>query len=147
MKRHRLVLDTNVLVSALIFPTGSLTWIRDAWHSKKILPLASRATTTELLRVFAYPRFRLSPLERDELLADYLPYCEAVAIPEPRPSVPACRDPSDDSFLELAVAGEADALVTGDLDLLSLADSFAVPILTPEAIKARVMGVSTSRPE
>lgn len=126
----RWVLDTNVLVSALLFPAGSLTWTRDAWRSGAIVPLASRETTTELIRVLCYPRFGLTPREREDLLADYLPYCESITVSKP-PPVPDCRDPFDRPFLELAVAGKADALVTGDKDLHSLAPTFTIPILTP----------------
>ena len=135
MTRSRLVLDTNVLLSALLFPTGSVTWIRASWRTGRIRPLASRDTTAEFLRVLAYPKFRLTAEERQDLLDDYLPCCETVAIPDPPPSVPECRDPFDRSFLELALSGRADALVTGDADLLALAGSFAVPILRPAALK------------
>jgi predicted nucleic acid-binding protein len=51
----------------------------------------------------------------------------------PLPTVPACRDPHDRPFLELAVAGKANYLVTGDTDLLDLASGFARPIVTPAA--------------
>ena len=133
----RLVLDTNVLLSALLFPTGSLSWLRHAWQSEAILPLASRDTTTELLRVLCYPKFRLTGDEREDLLADYLPWCETVIVSKP-PAVPECRDFSDRPFLELALAGKADALVTGDDDLLALASVFSVPILTPNATRDRL---------
>lgn len=131
----RLVLDTNVAVSALLFPSGSVTWLRGAWQSEAALPLASRETTTELIRVLSYPKFRLSVPEREELLADYLPWCETVTWSRP-PAVVDCRDPHDRPFLELASAGRADALVTGDQDLLTLAPVFSIPILTPEATRA-----------
>ena len=134
----RPVLDTNVLVSALLFHAGALSWLRGAWRSGRIRPLAGQQTTTELVRVLAYPKFALSDGERQELLDDYLPYCESVALPEPPPAVPACRDPFDRPFLELALAGHADALVTGDADLLALAEAFPVPILTPAAFRERL---------
>ena len=135
----RAVLDTNVLLSALLFPKGGATWLRGAWRSGTVLPLASRDTASELVRVLSHPRFRLDDREREDLLADYLPFCEAVAVDRP-PPVPTCRDPSDRCFLELALAGRAYALVTGDGDLLELASTFSVPILTPSAF-AGVVGV------
>ena len=138
MTVHRVVLDTNVLVSALVFHTGTLSWLRDAWQSKRVLPLASRATTEELIRVFTYPRFGLSPEERTDLLADYLPWCETVSIPHPSPEIPYCRDPFDRVFLELALADQADTLISGDRDLLVLADSFPVTILQPADFKNRL---------
>ena len=137
MTGSRLVLDTNVLLSALLFPTGSLSWLRHAWQSEAILPLASRDTTAELLRVLSYPKFRLTGDEREDLLADYLPWCETVIVSKP-PAVPDCRDSSDRPFLELALVGQADALVTGNDDLLALASAFSVPILTPNATRDRL---------
>ncbi len=65
----RVALDTNVLVSALLFPTGSLSWLREQWQSRVVLPLASHATTAELIRVLSYPKFRLTDDEREDLLA------------------------------------------------------------------------------
>ncbi len=137
MRPLRTVLDTNVLVSALLFPEGSVSWLRRRWRSKAILPLVSRDTASELIRVLSYPKFSLTRHERDDLLADYLPCCEPVVVEGPLP-LPACRDPFDRPFLALAVAGEADALVTGDADLLALASIFAVPIITPSALKERL---------
>lgn len=135
----RTVLDTNVLVSALLFPRGTASWLRDAWRSGAILPLASRDTVSELVRVLCYPKFRLTAAEREELLADYLPCCDSVDVGEP-PPVPECRDPFDRIFLEVALAGRADALVTGDKDLLAIAPDFPVPILTPQAFAGRLPG-------
>ena len=137
MTGPRLVLDTNVLLSALLFPGGSLSWLRHAWQSETVRPLASLATTEELIRVLFYPKFRLTRDEREDLLADYLPWCETVDVSRP-PVVPDCRDPFDRPFLELALVGKADALVTGDHDLLALAPAFPVPILTPKTIRDRV---------
>ena len=134
----RPVLDTNILVSALLFHSGALSWLRGAWRSGRVRPLAGRQTTTELIHVLAYPKFALSDRERQELLDDYLPFCETVAVPVPPPAVPACRDPFDRPFLELALAGRADVLVTGDADLLALAKDFSVPILSPAAFKERL---------
>ena len=88
----------------------------------------------ELLRVLSYPKFRLTAGEQEDLIADYLPWCETVVVSQP-PAVPACRDPADRPFLELALQCRADALVTGDEDLLALASVFPVPILTPSATR------------
>jgi len=134
----RLVTDTNVLVSALLFPPGSVTWLPSAWKSEAVLPLASHETTVELIRVLSYPKFCLTEYEREELLMDYLPWCETVSVDEP-PPVPESRDPHDRPFLELALAGRADALVTGDRDILVLSSEFSVPILTPKSLGGRLM--------
>ena len=50
----RAVLDTNVIPSALVFHSGSLTWLRDSWSANRIVPLASSATAAELIRALAY---------------------------------------------------------------------------------------------
>jgi putative PIN family toxin of toxin-antitoxin system len=117
----RAVLDTNVVLSALVFGGGSTATVRQAWQSGRLKPLVSTTTAQELIRVLAYPKFRLSAGDQRELLADYLPDAEAMTLPEPPPRVPDCRDPDDLPFLHLAAAGKADLLVTGDADLLSLA--------------------------
>lgn len=117
----RVVLDTNIVVSALLFTRGPAARVREAWHTGRVLPLASRATVAELVRVLAYPKFRLSADDQTELLADYLPATEVVSVPEPPPAVPRCRDLNDLPFLHLAATGRAHALVTGDADLLALA--------------------------
>jgi putative PIN family toxin of toxin-antitoxin system len=82
------------------------------------------------------PKFRLSTDEQHELLADYVPYCTTVRMPARPPSTPPCRDPADAVFLQLAIAGNADHLVTGDQDLLSLAPAFRRSIIVPWALLA-----------
>lgn len=118
----RVVLDTNVVLSALIFAQGRLTKLRHAWQRSRCRPLASKTTAAELMRALAYPKFALTADEQRELLADYLPYCVAVTIPNKPPRTPTCRDPFDVPFLQLAIAGRADYLVTGDRDILELAE-------------------------
>ncbi len=140
MKPLRLVLDTNVLLSALLFRSAAMIGLRTAWQTEAIRPLASRETVAELLRVLHYPKFALDTADRETLLADYLPWCETVTIPVPPPGTPDCRDPLDRPFLELALAAQADALVTGDRDLLALANAFPVPILTPAEMRTRLSG-------
>ncbi len=120
----RVVLDTNVVLSALVFGGGNAGKMRHAWQTGLILPLASTASIQELVRVLACPKFRLSAHAQQELLGDYVPFVETVRIPTPPPNVPACRDPMDTPFMHLALAGRADVLVSGDQDLLALATDF-----------------------
>ena len=133
----RVVLDTNVVLSALVFRGSAAAQVRQAWQRGLVLPLASTSTVQELLRVLAYPKFRLSSAEQDELLADYLPYAETVRIPQPPPTVPDCRDVLDLPFMHLAVVGRARVLVSGDHDLLAIATEFeqasSCPILSLDA--------------
>jgi len=120
MTSPRVVLDTNVVLSVLLFAGGSAERIRRGWQAQRFVPLASNATAQELILALGYPKFGLTAAEREDLLADYLPWVHAVRIPEPPPAVPRCRDPADVPFLQLAFAGRARALVSGDRDLLAL---------------------------
>lgn len=119
----RVVLDTNVVLSSLLFGGGSAARVRAGWQSGRFVPLARTATAQELVRVLGYPKFRLSPVEREELLGDFMPWVLVVRVPDPLPAAPACRDPFDLPFLHLAIAGRARALVSGDRHLLALAGS------------------------
>jgi len=130
----RVVLDANVLVSALVFRGGRLSLLRHAWHAALIEPLVSTATAAELVRILAYPRFKLAQPEQDELLADYLPYCRVVEVPAGLEGVPACRDPGDTPYLELLIAGRAKWLVTGDRDVLVLAGRLGGRAIAPGAL-------------
>lgn len=137
----RVVLDTNVALSALVFRGGALAALRPRWQRGDFVPLVSRATAAELMRVLGYPKFRLDSAEQEELLADYLPWAEVVVIPQPPPSAPACRDAADEPFLHLALAGRAQWLITGDADLLVLAGSLGhCRIATPDALLAALGG-------
>lgn len=128
----RVVIDTNLVLSALVFAQGRLTPLRLAWQSTHCQPLVSSVTAAELIRVLAYPKFKLTAAEQLELLADYLPYCTTVRMPAKLPATPDCRDKFDLPFLQLAVAGKADYLISGDQDLLSLAGQFICPIITAD---------------
>ncbi len=90
------------------------------------------------MRVLGYLKFKLSSDDREQLLADYLPCCRAIRIPADLPTLPKCRDPDDQIFIELAAVGRDDFLVTGDKDLLDLAPEFDRPILSVEAFFARL---------
>ena len=65
----RVVLDSNVVVSALLFRRGELAWLRAAWQSERFIPLASVATIEEILRVIGYEKFRLSRNQLGEVAA------------------------------------------------------------------------------
>lgn len=134
----RVVLDTNVVLSALVFRSAPANRLRRAWQDGAIQPLVSADTAQEVLRVLAYPKFRLSADDQQELLADYLPHAASVRIPRPPPRVPDCRDPFDRPFLELAAAGRARLLVTGDRDLLALAGQTVFEIVTPADFLSRL---------
>jgi putative PIN family toxin of toxin-antitoxin system len=132
----RVVFDTKAVISALVFTGGSLAWLRLHWREGGCMPLISRATAHELVRILAYSKFKLSAERSLELQSDYLPYCRKIDSEERCP-VP-CRDAKDQPFLDLAHCGHADVFVTGDDDLLSLAGQTRFVIETPEAYRSRI---------
>lgn len=130
MSLPRVVLDTNCLISALIFSRGRFAWLREAWKTRRFVALASHDTVSELLRVLAYPKFKLMRDERESLLADFLPYVETVKIHTMPVGLPDIRDAQDIMFLVLAAASSADVLVSGDGDIQAVREQFHIPILT-----------------
>jgi uncharacterized protein len=136
----RVVLDTNVVLSALLFAHGRLRWLREAWQQGQIVPLVNRTTITELLRVLAYPKFRLSQSDREDVLAEYLPFCEtftSYAVV----NAPTVKDDADRYFLQLALTAKVAFLVTGDNDLLvpaSTLPSDTLRIVTPEQFRSQL---------
>ena len=134
----RVVLDTNVLISALVFESLGAVWLRNLWQQGGIVPVVSKETVEELMRVMAYKKFALSESDQHDLLEDYLPYAETIAMPKTRARIPKCRDPNDEMFLRLAYAAKVDAIVMDDDDLLSLAGESRIPILSLSELAARM---------
>ena len=132
----RVVFDTTVVVSALVFTSGRSSWLREHWRAGDSAPLVSRATVAELARVLGYPKFQLSSDDRRELLGEYLPFCEVIKVT--RKCKLVCRDTNDQPFLDLAQSGKADVLVSGDRDLLALAGQARFFIATPAAYRTRI---------
>ena len=125
----RVVLDTNAVVSALLF-RGISSELVSLWQKGLITLLLSREILDEYLRVFSYPKFELTEEEIKELIQEeILPYAEVVK-PKRRLRV-VQRDPSDDKFIECAVAGKARVIISGDKDLLSLGRYRQIRILSP----------------
>jgi putative PIN family toxin of toxin-antitoxin system len=117
MRAERAVLDTNILISAVLTrgkPFQVLRWVLD--HGILIF---SDPTFEELVARLKKPKFDryVSRERRNELLADLEAVAEWTAI---NGIVQACRDPDDDKFLETALVAQADCIVTGDNDLLVL---------------------------
>jgi putative PIN family toxin of toxin-antitoxin system len=134
----RAVLDTNAAVSALVFDRGVMVWLRHAWQSSLFVPLINETCMRELVRVLAYPKFKLDDERIRDLLGDYLPYAEVVVSPaRARFRLPVCRDPADQPFLILADAGAADVLVTGDKALLELQGRTKFEIESPGSFRRR----------
>lgn len=111
----RVVIDTNLFVRGLM--GGSVTRpVLEAWKQKRFTLVASEALLTEIVTVLARPKFR-----RFFSLADVTELVQLIGeqgeITEPTMRLELCRDPKDNIFLEVAVAGQCDYLVTGDDDL------------------------------
>ncbi len=126
---RRWVLDTNTLISRLLVPGG--TAARAVDHALALgVPLVSDDTLAELAEVLARPQFDryVSMPERQRFLQLLLGVARRVPIAH---RVRACRDPKDDKFLHVALNGGAEAIVTGDRDLLVLDPFHGVRILSP----------------
>jgi putative PIN family toxin of toxin-antitoxin system len=127
----RLVVDTNVFASAIIFPRSVPRQVVDHALDHGVV-IFSEATMSELTEVLSRPKFDsfVSRAERELFLAQIESAAEFVPVIQ---VVRACRDPKDDKFLEVALNGRADAIVTGDADLLEMHPWRGVYITTPAA--------------
>jgi putative PIN family toxin of toxin-antitoxin system len=126
----RLVVDTNVFVSAALKQTS---WSGDLirWVEKYGGLLKTAATERDVIQVFQRPRIaaKIAPL----FLANVYRLFAAAGLVTITENVAHCRDPKDDKFLELAINGHADVIVSGDNDLLILDTFWGIPIITPAA--------------
>ena len=135
MNKNRVVIDTNVFVSALLIKKSvPFQVVNIAFNHKTIL--YSAATFSELKQVLSRRKFDkyLTSEERNIFLFKFANESESVEIIE---EIKACRDAKDDKFLELAVNGNADFIVTGDEDLLVLNPFREIEIITPEVFVSR----------
>ncbi len=131
----RVVLDTNVLVSALLFK-GKLSGFVALWQEGGLAPLLSKETFVELRKVLTYPKFALDQEEIGAILEDaILPFFEIVDPVEPIEGV--STDPDDDPFIACAVSGGAEFVVTGDAHLVGLKRYKAVKVVTPSEFLRR----------
>jgi putative PIN family toxin of toxin-antitoxin system len=123
----RVVLDTNVLISALLF-RGGLSKIVGLWQKGKIIPVISKETFSELLTVLEYPKFSLTQEEIDPIIKyEILPYFEIVEVVKDVKGI--SRDPEDDKFISCAISGSADYIVSGDKDLFDLKQYKSIKII------------------
>ncbi|WP_107668073.1 putative toxin-antitoxin system toxin component, PIN family [Cyanothece sp. BG0011] len=122
----RVVVDTNILVSFAIRPNENFERLFD-YVAKQGITLISDDTIAELFTVLNRDKFRkYIPQENAiDYIEWYIAISESVIVKE---SVIACRDPKDDKFLSLAVAGKADCIIAGDSDLLDMIAYEGIPI-------------------
>jgi putative PIN family toxin of toxin-antitoxin system len=128
-EKPRIVVDTNVLLSRLFFRNSvAALAVRQAMSVSQLI--VSADTLHELDDVLSRPKFDsyLSPTGRRRFF--HLLTRAAIHI-ERVPDIKACRDPKDDRFLALAVAGRAKLILSGDNDLLALHPFRGIEILSP----------------
>ena len=127
-KIRRVVLDTSVLISALLFK-GELSRLVVQWQMGVFIPVISKETFEELEAVLGYPKFRLSNEEKRLILGEeILPFFEVMEVREKINGI--CRDPADDKFISCAVSAGADFIVTGDKDLMTVKRYRSVKIVS-----------------
>ena len=135
----RVVVDTGILVSALIRPKETIGDVLHALRDGRFIPIYSTAMMLEVTDVLSRPKiqekYHVQPGDIEALINLVRLRGELVI---PKQTVTACRDPKDNKFLEAALTGEADAIVTGDDDLLVLNPFEGVDILRPAELLAKL---------
>lgn len=117
MANRRAVFDTNILISGYLWK-GVARQAIERVRRKEWIHLVSRDTLDELIRVLAYSKFNLSAFQIDPIVRDLLSISEFVNVTSQIAVVSA--DPTDNVFLELALDGKANVIVSGDHHLLDL---------------------------
>ena len=138
----RVVLDTNVLISGLLFPGGPPLRLLDAWRGGAFDLVLSDFVIDEMTRVWGHlaPRLKQTPADLSDFLDMLYLRGELVQLDQAMlagAAATALRDPNDVPILATLLSSRADWLVTGDNDLLALADSY--PILSPASFVTRFM--------
>ena len=133
----RLILDTNILLSGLLSPLGAPAKLLDAWERKLFTLVVCEALIAEFRDVVGRPFFRARlRASAAELLAaglrDFSVFCRDL------PSGPLAPHPRASHLLALAEAGEAEFLVTGDKELLSLKHHRSTRMITPARMIERL---------
>ncbi len=127
----RIVLDVNVVISGLLRPQGKPGHLLRLWQAGRFELLYSPALLDELIAVVIRPRLQKIGLRSEDarVVMDYVTEFGVLILPLER--VNACRDPKDNHILDIALTGRADAVVSGDADLLVLHPFQKIPVLTP----------------
>jgi hypothetical protein len=136
MSRRRYVFDTNTVVSAFLFGPSTPGRALEAARQRGRL-LLSDDTARELNEVLDREKFD-EYVRRETRREFVVALVDEATFVEPTEQIERCRDPDDDKFLELAVAGNATAIVSGDDDLLVLETFRDIPILTAKEFLRRI---------
>ena len=132
----RIVLDTNVFISGVFF-TGPPHRILLGWQNGKVELLVSAAILDEYHRVKDELASQFPDVDLDQFLELLTVQAEVIDSPLLPPVIQ--EDPSDDRFLECAISGKADCIVSGDKHLLKLVEFQGIPILKPAAFVKRYL--------
>ena len=134
----RAVIDTNVFISGLMLPNSTPGRILDAWRTRHFSLVLSEPMLAEISTVLRYPKIQKRIVWDDDTISRYLTLLrfEAEIVDIQRTTARVPRDAKDNMILATLLASEADCLVTGDLDLLVLADAYS--ILTPVDFATRI---------
>jgi putative PIN family toxin of toxin-antitoxin system len=131
IKIEPVVIDTNVVVSALLFGGKPGKFIQ-LWKTGQMRPLVSKEITEEYLRVLSYPKFGLSKNEITFILShEFLPYLKIVEVTSGTGKTTVKDDPSDDIFIRCAESGMCKIIISGDRHLLDLKSHGKIRILSP----------------
>lgn len=122
----RVILDTNILVSMAL--GGKIGKINDAWRAGKFLLVVSEEIVSEYLEVLQRSKFHLRSRTVAIIIARVYRKAEFVLPQEQIANIQP--DPKDDRFLEAAIAGNADFIVSGDKHLLDLKEFRSIQIIT-----------------
>lgn len=138
MKVERLVIDSNVWIAALIAPAGKARQLVNAVLDHDIGVLMSESTFDELVSRLDRPKF--DRYREPESWNSFLTALVELAQwqEDAGTATGIARDADDDKFLALAVTGQADAIISGDRDLLDLVSHEGIPIFTPAEFLRRL---------
>ena len=135
----RAVIDSGVLVSALIRRQGTTGEVLQRLRAGRFTAIYSTDTLVEVVEVLGRPFFRTKyQIESGDITALINLVRLRGELVNPQRRITACRDPKDNKFLEAALAGQADCLVSGDADLLVLTPFEGIPILRPAEFLTRL---------
>lgn len=122
----RVVLDTNIIVSSAL--GGALVLVLERWDEEKFTVIVTSDILSEYFEVLNRPKFKLKQETIDRIFRYIYQFSEFVVPEETIQAVES--DPKDDKFLEAAIAGKVDFIVSGDNHLLELKEFRSIPIIT-----------------
>lgn len=134
----RVVLDTNIYVSGTILARGTPFQVLEAWRQQAYILVTSEGIIAEIERVLRYDRIRdrygIGEADIGRLVASLR--ADALLVHGDCAITPTCCDPDDDKFLACALEAQADCIVTGDPDLLTLSQYRDIAIIKPHEFLA-----------